>query len=148
MENNITLSKLKITIGLIASILAGIWGSIEAYDKISEKIDESVRIKVEEHSGPLMNKKIKSAVDSIMKAKKTSFREALAVEIGVPKSEITHLIGDWYKAEEGLYTVGLHGGGDNGLYYIHIDGDKFRPIPDSSGYYFYDREHIKDRVEY
>lgn len=142
MENNITLSKLKVTIGLIASILAGVWGAIEAYDKISEKIDETVKIKIEEHSGPLMNKKIKMAVDSIMKAKKTSFREALASEIGVDKSEVTHLIGDWYKGEKGLYTVGLHGSKD-GLYYIHVDGDKFRPIPDSSGnYYFYDRNHI------
>ena len=141
MENNITLSKLKITIGLIASILAGIWGSIEAYDKISEKIDESVRIKVEEHSGPLMNKKIKSAVDSIMKAKKTSFREALATEIGVPKTEITHVIGNWYKSEEGLFTVGLHGD-NSGLYYIHIDGTRHRPFPDSSShYYFYDENH-------
>ena len=144
MENNITLSKLKVTIGLIASILAGIWGAIEAYDKISEKIDETVKIKVEQHSGPLMNKKIKTAIDSIMSVKKTSFREALATEIGVDKTEITHLIAEWYRNEYGFYTVGLHGGPD-GLYYIHTDGNKFRPIPDSSGnYYFYNKNHITE----
>ena len=141
-----TLSKIKITVVTVAGILGGVWGIIEGYDKITERIDETVKAKVMEHSGPLIKKNIAFTLDSISKAKKMSFREGLATEFSVPKQDIIPVMGTWYKSEKDIMAIGLKYDLKNEeLYYIGVDKRRHRPFKDTTGHYFYyDVNHKKD----
>lgn len=139
------LNRIKVIIVTAGGILGGIWGILEGYDKITERIDATVKQKVIEHSEPLIKKSISHALDSISKAKRISFREGLATEFGTTKDQIITVMGDWFKSEKGVIDIGIKlDNVTNELYYIHTDGKRYLPYRDSSGFFFfYDRNHIQ-----
>ena len=138
------IKSLKIWITTGITIGGGIFASYEGYLKISENIDKAVKEKVEQYSKPIISRKIKSTLDSVMSARKVSFRETLGKEIGIDKDEVVHVIADWYNAEKKEIKVGLYYNTDSKrLHYIDIDGEKYRPFPDDSldAFYFIDHNH-------
>jgi len=132
------LTKIKWGIGTILTIIGGIIGILEGYDTLKDRIDANIKVKVIEHSEPLIKKQISFTLDSIAKAKKMSFREGLATEFGVEKRDIIPLIGDWYKSEKDISTIGFKWNDvTQELYYLGTDLKRYRPFRDSLGHFFY-----------
>jgi hypothetical protein len=84
------IKKVKIYITSIAGILASIYGVYEGYSAISHNIDEIVKDKVQHYSKPLINKRIKFTVDSMVSKRSNKIRIGLFIDMNDGRLKYKH----------------------------------------------------------
>jgi len=106
---------------------------------VMDSMDKTAANKIEQHTLPVVKREIYFVLDSMMKAKKTSFRQEVGDKMGFEKDDVADSLTYWWRSELGRYNVGLFFEPIDGrIMYIHTNGRKYRAFfdDDQDGYYF------------
>lgn len=113
-----------------------------------ESMDRTAAEKIEQHTLPVVKREIYATLDSMMKAKKTSFRQQIADKMRYEKNDVADSLTLWWKSEIGTFHVGIYYDATaRKLMYIHTNGKKYRTFYDNEQdlYYFINEQ---DREEW